>query len=317
MLIRFVFPRVVVSLSLFSAVLWLSGCGGDDTESTDPASDPTSATESSSEGEAVSTGQTSAPKKPRGPIQLGGGTTAANGENGTTAKVRKPHNINDVIAALKPLQIVMGKWEGVFSRGGVGETHDWVWDLKTDKKHPALALSAPEGNYFTSARITFDPATDKYKMKTVDAEKVVREFEGGWEAEPTDEPGDDGKTLHRKFKLKLTELPGKNAERWEFIFSQQNNNRYQMTASRARGTSPRFTQRNVLGAQRSGTSFAQASDDYGDRTCVISQGLGTISVSYQGKSYFVCCSGCKAAFEDDPAMWIERFEKLMAEKKKS
>lgn len=314
MLTRSFIPQVVVSLSLFSAALWLSGCGGDDTESTDPASDSTSATDTSSEGETASTGGTAAPKKPRGPIQLGGGTTATD-ETGTTAKPAKPHNINDVIDALKPLQIVMGKWEGVFARGGVGESHDWVWDLQTDKKYPALALSAPEGNYFTSARITFDPATDKYKMKTIDAEKVVREFEGGWAAEPTDEPGDDGKTLHRRFKLKLTELPGKNPERWEYEFAQMNNNRYQMTASRARGTSPRFTQRNVLGAQRSGTSFAQASDDYGDRTCVISQGLGTISVSYQGKSYFVCCSGCKAAFEDDPAMWIERFEKLMAEKK--
>ncbi len=309
--------RFVIPLSLLAAFAFgIAGCGGDDeTESTDPA-DSTTSTDGSG-GETASTDGTGTSKRPRGPIQLGGPATGASGEAGSTGKPAKPHNINDVIAALKPLQIVMGKWEGVFSKGGIGESHDWVWDLQTDKKYPALALSVPEGNYFTRARITFDPASEKYRMETVDTEKIVRQFEGGWEAEPADVPGDDGKTLNRTFKLKLTELPGTNEDRWEFVFSQQDNNRYQMRASRARGTSPRFVLRNVLGSQRSGTSFAQASDDYGDRTCVISQGLGTISVSYQGKSYYVCCSGCKAAFEDDPEMWIARFEEMMAEKKKN
>ena len=46
--------------------------------------------------------------------------------------------------------------------------------------------------------------------------------------------------------------------------------------------------------------------DYGDKTCIISQGLGTISVSYKGKSYWVCCTGCKAAFEAEPETWIAR-----------
>ncbi|MCA9060042.1 MAG: YHS domain-containing protein [Planctomycetaceae bacterium] len=34
--------------------------------------------------------------------------------------------------------------------------------------------------------------------------------------------------------------------------------------------------------------------------------MGTITVSYMGRSYYVCCSGCKAAFEEDPAKWIAR-----------
>ena len=52
--------------------------------------------------------------------------------------------------------------------------------------------------------------------------------------------------------------------------------------------------------------FALSDTDYGEKTCIISQGLGTIAVSYQGKTYWVCCSGCKAAFEDDPQRWIAR-----------
>ena len=29
-------------------------------------------------------------------------------------------------------------------------------------------------------------------------------------------------------------------------------------------------------------------------------------VSYKGRDYWVCCSGCKAAFEEDPEKWIAR-----------
>ena len=64
----------------------------------------------------------------------------------------------------------------------------------------------------------------------------------------------------------------------------------------------------VVGTQRAGTSFAANDADYKDRMCVVSGGLGTTTVSYKGKSYYVCCTGCKAAFEDDPATWIAEFE---------
>lgn len=303
------------SAILLAAVLLLPGCGGD--EATETATEDSGAT-ATTPAETAGSQDSGKPKKHYAPVQLGGDSNSTGSNDaGTTKASQKPHSINDVISALKPLQIVMGKWEGVLKNGGVGETHDWVWDLQTDKKYPALAVSAPEGNFFTRARITYDPASSKYRMETVDKEKIVRQFEGGWEAEPAEVPADDGKSFYRTFKLKLTEIRNEELSgRWEYVLSQQNNNRYQLYASLARGSSPRFALRDVLGSQRSGTSFAQSDDDYGERTCIISQGLGTISVSYQGKSYYVCCTGCKAAFEDDPEMWIARFEEMKAEKKK-
>ncbi|MBI1314741.1 YHS domain-containing protein [bacterium] len=87
-----------------------------------------------------------------------------------------------------------------------------------------------------------------------------------------------------------------------------------MEVYRARGSAA-LRLRDVAGTQRNGVSFAKADDDYGDRTCVISGGLGTSTVTYNGKSYYVCCSGCKAAFEDDPETWIAKFEAKKNEKK--
>ena len=34
--------------------------------------------------------------------------------------------------------------------------------------------------------------------------------------------------------------------------------------------------------------------------CIVTEGRGTIQVSYKGKSYWVCCSGCKDLFNDNP-----------------
>lgn len=309
---RILFPAVVILIAGF----WLSGCSGD-TESTESTSGDEAGSETSAGTDDSTQPGTAETKKHYAPVRLGGTSGTESDGTASTGTSKKPHNINDVIAALKPLQVVMGKWEGVLKSGGAPESHEWVWDLTTDKKYPALSLSVTDGNFFKSARITFDPTSEKYRMETVDEEEIVRQFEGGFDEEPADEPGDDGKTLHRSFKLKLTEIPDEGlSTRWEYVFSQRNNNRYQLLASRARGSAKRFTLRDVIGSQRSGTSFAQADDDYGDRTCVISQGLGTIEVSYQGKSYYVCCTGCRAAFEDDPEMWIARWEEIKAQKKK-
>lgn len=78
------------------------------------------------------------------------------------------------------------------------------------------------------------------------------------------------------------------------------------------GASPvgKFT----VNTQREGTSFALSDTDYGEKTCIISQGLGTISVSHNGKSYWVCCTGCKAAFEDEPEKWIAKWEAMNKDK---
>ncbi|MCA9081882.1 MAG: hypothetical protein KDA58_15080, partial [Planctomycetaceae bacterium] len=70
----------------------------------------------------------------------------------------------------------------------------------------------------------------------------------------------------------------------------------------------RFLRFDTVATQREGTSFAKSDDDYGEKTCVISGGLGTMQVSHKGKSYWVCCTGCKAAFEEDPETWIAEFE---------
>jgi hypothetical protein len=42
--------------------------------------------------------------------------------------------------------------------------------------------------------------------------------------------------------------------------------------------------------------------------CPVSGGLGTMVVNYNGMTYYVCCSGCRDAFKEDPEKYIKEYE---------
>src|SRR5262249_39360890 len=44
------------------------------------------------------------------------------------------------------------------------------------------------------------------------------------------------------------------------------------------------------------------------RECVVTGGLGTMAVSYNGKTYYVCCSGCRDEFNANPEKYVKAFE---------
>src|SRR5262249_32653340 len=67
-----------------------------------------------------------------------------------------------------------------------------------------------------------------------------------------------------------------------------------------------FTLVYKVGATKEGVAFAGAGNT--NPECVVSGGLGTIKVSYQGETYYVCCSGCRDAFKEDPDKYIKEFK---------
>lgn len=247
-----------------------------------------------------------------GPVAPSTTATVASGAN-------QSGNVNDVIDALKPLQVMLGKWRGTTRKDFDGfkavDTHEWIWDLQTNADKPALVVASDKSPYLRTARLTWDVSRKRFELTATDVDGIERAFEGTY-AEPVREiVGPDDK-LHRVFKLLLTQTDESRAavggEHWQVAFVQQENNRYLLEVDRRRGKAA-FRRYDTVSTQREGTSFALSDSDYGEKTCIISQGLGTISVSYKGKSYWVCCTGCKAAFEEDPETWIARAEKMASE----
>ena len=68
-----------------------------------------------------------------------------------------------------------------------------------------------------------------------------------------------------------------------------------------------------VGYTREGVAFA-AGESY--PLCIVTEGRGTTQVSYKGKTYWVCCSGCRDLFNDNPeSVLAEAAEREKAKKK--
>lgn len=296
------------SLMLLSCAA-LNGCGkpSASTQVAKNGEKAVSDKQSTADSSRASTGSETKPKRRSfEPV-----TINATGSAGVPV-VDSTERIESARVALKPLQILVGNWEGS-SRKGSHAPLNWAWDLKTDPKQPALRIKSESGQYVTDGRLSFSPVTQEYELTATDGDGKQRLYRGKFTQEVQDVPGDD-KKLQRTYKLELTEPKADdNGEQWRIVINQQENSRYILELDRKRGSSP-FLRIDTINTQREGTSFAISDTDYGEKTCVVSQGLGTTEVKHAGKSYWVCCSGCKAAFEDEPEKWIAKFEAMKKDK---
>ncbi|WP_417392329.1 hypothetical protein [Gimesia sp.] len=237
---------------------------------------------------------------------------------GTQAEVPDEQKFDNVLEALKPLQIMLGDWGGITFKKTDGfssvETLDWVWDLQTNPQQPALVMQADKSRYYENARLTYLADKQKYQLTITNRAGDKQVYEGEFSVPVEKVPGDDDpNVMHSTYKLSLAlvDPPGEKKHA-QIILNQQNNNRYLFELYDLRGDS--YARVDTITTRRKGTSFAKSDSDYGDKTCVISGGLGTTQVNYQGKSFWVCCSGCRKAFDADPEKWIAKHE---ANKKKT
>ncbi|QDT25616.1 hypothetical protein Enr10x_09130 [Gimesia panareensis] len=248
------------------------------------------------------------------PLTLNGNQSTA----GSSAGAPEEQKFDNVLEALKPLQIMLGDWGGTtfkkFDGFSAVETLDWVWDLQTNPAQPALVMKADKSRYYNTGRLTYLTDKQKYQLTLTDKDGQKKVYEGEFSVPVQKIPGDDDpNVMHSTYKLSLSLVePADEKKHAQIIFNQQNNDRYMFELYDLRGDS--VARVDTINTRRKGTSFAKSDSDYGSKTCVISGGLGTSQVSFQGKSYWVCCSGCRKAFEANPEKWIAKYE---ANKKKT
>jgi hypothetical protein len=300
---------LAVSVTLAIALFAITGCGGDtETQSSDNADSPDNGQVAASPN---------AKKKSFKPLDLGDPTGGAGAK--PIAQLSPAEKTEAIRKALDPLQIMTGTWEGTTRKGYGGfkavDGVQWMWDFRTKKGQPALVYLSDKSPYFRSARLTYQIDDETYQLTTTDSEGETRIYEGGFSQPVREEPGDD-KKLHRSYKLQFRQIADAGAKDvWQVVFNQQDNNRYLLDLKKRRPSSGKFdVDIDTVGTQRQGVSFALSASDYGNKTCIVSQGLGTSTVMYKGKTYYVCCSGCRGAFEEEPERWIAAAEKRKMKK---
>lgn len=305
-------------LSLFAMTCGCADDGSSDTASTGNAvpeavvaAAALPATSASKSADSNSNGGEVFELKPLSLSNLPGNSTSAGSGPTSGSNTDSEKQIQSVISHLQPLQILLGQWRGTtrreFENFKAVDNHEWVWDLRTDPQKPALTIGSDKSPYLKKGRLSWDVTREKFTLTATDSTETERTFVGDF-TEPVNEiVGSDDK-LHRVFRLEFTQEASSDtnaSEFWQLAFAQQENNRYLLEIAKRRGNAA-FARYDTVSTQREGTSFAVSDTDFAEKTCIISEGLGTTELTYKGRSYWVCCSGCKAAFEDDPEAWIAR-----------
>lgn len=213
-------------------------------------------------------------------------------------------------AALAPLQAYIGQWRGVglpkrgSNQGAWTEQADWSWHFSEGRAE--LVATLEPNKYFQ--RLQVQPAS------TADAFVLLAAPVGA---------GDDAAKVRFTGKLQegvLTAVAddamGEGPARITVRLIAGGDRMLVLYEKRL--AEDAFGRLAEVGSTRKGSGFAKSATSGPE--CVVTGGLGTIAVEHEGKTYFVCCSGCQDLFNEDPvgvlADYRERKAAERAEKNK-
>lgn len=215
----------------------------------------------------------------------------------------KPSDKDKDIAKAKEELQKLGEFIGQWNNGGDGtvdgkktswkETWEWSWKFaKTGE--PSIVLKVKDAKFFSEGTIGYDLKAKAYKASAKDAKGDDQSFTG---------------SIDRKgaFLLERTDEKSKDVHKLKFSTAAEGirlNVAYDVQAG-GKGLASTVYKSN---GNKEGESIA------GNRKkneCIVTGGAATTQVSHNGKTYYVCCSGCADAFKDDP----EKFIKAAAAKK--
>jgi hypothetical protein len=212
--------------------------------------------------------------------------------------------------ALAPLQVYVGGWKGVgqlrrqSSQGAWTEKADWAW--KFDDGRAALVFQSPENKYYVSGRLFAGEKPGSFELRAVRTDGKTEDRFGG--------AVDDQEQLVLVAQREAAPAAGAAADLPDrlSIRTVADGDRLLILYERRIAATDRYTRLAEVGYTRQGSSFAKGSSQ---PECVVTGGLGTIEVQYQGKKYLVCCTGCRDLFNDDPEGVLADYRERKAKEK--
>jgi hypothetical protein len=202
---------------------------------------------------------------------------------------------------LQPLGELIGTWRGtgntVASTGKSDfwtETISWEWQFKG--KDAWLKVAFEKSKNFTGGEMRYQPDKTEYVLTLLTPAKDKLTFTGTLKERVLTLTREQDGEQHRLVFTLLHE-----GER--FLY------RYEVMPAGKK----LFAQKYKVGATKEGITFAPGD---GKPECIVSGGLGTMPVTYMGKTYYVCCSGCRSEFNENPAKYVAEYEARKAKKAK-
>ncbi len=211
----------------------------------------------------------------------------------------------DAKSQLQQLQAFIGEWRGVgqlrrgSSKGAWQEKSEWKWSFGKEKV--ALVFEAKDGKHFQAGSLQTRDNANEYKLTLTTNTQQSLEFHGRLD--------DEG-----MLTVDL-DMPPKNYEGPTSVSFRQvaNGDRLVVQLHKTAPTGRKISM-GMIGYTKIGSNFGKGISYV---ECIVTGGKATIPVIYMGKTYYVCCGGCKDYFDDDPKRAVDEYYERKAEEKAS
>ncbi len=201
---------------------------------------------------------------------------------------------------LQPLNSLIGTWKATGYPEGVSkderavgmwtESITWGWAFKNQDAW--LTAQFVKSKHFSSGELRFSTdRNDPFRLTLLTPEKMSLTF--------------SGRLVDKTLTFTRTDGPPGEDQRLVFSLLHHNRHLYRFE-TRPAGSTMTFSKKYQVGATKEGVPFADVPKG---PECVVSGGLGTSKVSYLGKDYFVCCSGCRDEFKANPEKYVKELER--------
>ena len=205
-------------------------------------------------------------------------------------------------AALRPYGPLVGSWKATGYPDGPRDDPQnrfWTeritveWRFRGDDAW--LTLAFDKGKHFTAGELRYDPKRAEYRLVLTTLDKQTLSFTSLWA------PPGPGQVPTLSFDR--TDPETGESQRIGLRLLHANRILYWFEVKPAsRGT---FARKYQVGATKEGEPFAEVAKG---PECVVSGGEAKTPVTHNGKTYYVCCSGCREAFKDNPEKYIREYE---------
>ncbi|WP_435010484.1 YHS domain-containing protein [Tundrisphaera lichenicola] len=209
--------------------------------------------------------------------------------------------VDEIPSPFLPFEQMIGGWKGTATPTanrlkGWQESHSWAW--KFEKGKPTGMSLTFEGNKtIAKAQLTFDSSAKKYRVDGTDPLGKPLQYLGSL--------GTDGKSLT------LDRVgPESGTQERLLIWPNSNKIRYTFNVERQERGAPQYKRVVTVGLTKTGESFAAGGEGSNLPRCIMTGGASTLTVSYQGKTYPVCCTGCRDEFNDNPEKYARKAEEV-------
>ncbi len=197
-------------------------------------------------------------------------------------------------AALQALNEFIGQFKGDADpkdgKKAWKESMEWGWKIKGDDV--ALSVTFKDSPYFKSGLLKYAPDKKQYTLTAINAEDKEVLFTGEF----------------KQKRLTFNSYDEKTKDRTEIVMSTNNDGaRFIYSISTGKGEKGLTKKVVDVAHKKEGEAIAGAG---GKKTeCIVTGGTGTMTVTYNGGTYYVCCSGCRDEFNANPKKYVDEYLK--------